>query len=680
MNSEIPQEISKLLKHFDDLIEKKKYKLVLDEIDLYKPYYGNLRHFLCTCLKVYFLTKNYIEVDNLLTKLINFCETENQNQNLLQIRYQNYKNQYLDPKYKPPLYNPVLQGKFITITMTTCKRLSLFITTVNSMIINITDLNLVSEWIVIDDNSSESDRNIMRSKFPFIRFIWKSEVDSGHARSLNILFSQVETPYVFHVEDDWKFITKQPYLSMTLNVLLQNNKYGQCLINQHYTETLENWDWEGGKICSLKQNLNLSFNYIEHVNNTENVKKGCSYWPHFSLRPSLFRSDCLRLKKFSEDPNIHFELDYAHIYFHENQYLSCFLQGINTIHIGKLTSDKYGYNAYFLNNQPQFGANTFLELPPLTIINLNQRRYDRRIKMDSQLKPYYDKLTWSYYPAVDGKKINNNHQFYQLFDNNDYNYRTGMVGCALSHIHLWMSYLIKSKDKETPLIVLEDDVKICEKFDKKLSEVVHAMRVEHFDLLMIGHFPRQNNTKLSNIRLIQKQAFQALSESLGGTIGYMVTKKGCHILLTYIEEVGMTNCIDTMMQKCGDRLRLGYIDGNLENQLITSECFDGKNKNSLDTDIQFEYSNYAVDLFERLKKENQYLTEQNIVFNTVKTSILSKQDYENNFIYSVGIMLSNVIAKDQITEKLLIERNPNKLFVSENMKDSLISLEKILGS
>ncbi len=42
----------------------------------------------------------------------------------------------------------------ITFTMTTCKRLDLFVPTMNSFLRCCTDRHLISRWIIVDDNSS----------------------------------------------------------------------------------------------------------------------------------------------------------------------------------------------------------------------------------------------------------------------------------------------------------------------------------------------------------------------------------------------------------------------------------------------------------------------------------------------------------------------------------------------
>src|SRR5581483_3240428 len=53
-------------------------------------------------------------------------------------------------------------NKTIIFTITTCKRFDLFTSTMNSFLNCCLDLNLIDEWICIDDNSNETDRESMK--------------------------------------------------------------------------------------------------------------------------------------------------------------------------------------------------------------------------------------------------------------------------------------------------------------------------------------------------------------------------------------------------------------------------------------------------------------------------------------------------------------------------------------
>ena len=94
----------------------------------------------------------------------------------------------------------------LTFTITTCKRLDYFIESMDTFILRCQDIDFIDLWICIDNNSSESDRNIMKERYPFFTFIYKTVETKGHAKSMNILWDTIKTDYVFHFEDDWKII------------------------------------------------------------------------------------------------------------------------------------------------------------------------------------------------------------------------------------------------------------------------------------------------------------------------------------------------------------------------------------------------------------------------------------------------------------------------------------------
>lgn len=73
----------------------------------------------------------------------------------------------------------VIQNKtkdfpLITLTITSCKRLDLFVKTINSFMQCCKDIHLIDEWFCVDDNSSIEDRLRMQELYPFINFYFKT--------------------------------------------------------------------------------------------------------------------------------------------------------------------------------------------------------------------------------------------------------------------------------------------------------------------------------------------------------------------------------------------------------------------------------------------------------------------------------------------------------------------------
>nr|QBK85315.1 MAG: glycosyltransferase family 25 LPS biosynthesis protein [Iridovirus LCIVAC01] len=553
----------------------------------------------------------------------------------------------------------------VTFTITTCKRYDLFEKTINSFINCCEDLHMIDSWLCIDDNSSQEDRLKMQKKYPFFRFYFKGKELKGHAQSMNIIWKQVKTPYLFHIEDDWQFFKKRPYISHCLSVLGESETYGQCLINKNYAETGDDFDIIGGEFKRTPSGIGYFIH--DHYPNEKmhefiqkhGIGKNCAYWPHFSFRPSLLKMNALKIVgKFNPQAS-HFEMEYAHRWV-KNGFGSTFLEGINSLHIGRLTSERHDQtklNAYQLNNEAQFtGKPAVVEEPKVKkrintwVINLEpkksnpepklavieevedisdyiqlktwivnlERRPDRWEKFEKEIEDRLNFLKCERYYAVDGKLLDKNSiQLQRLFNENDYNWRVGLVGCALSHIKLWIELL---KDECEAYLILEDDAEILPNFEHRLCNIAHEADYKDWDVIFLGHHIYEkyvdSSTFNSNntVRCEKWNRIISLTKSRGGTFGYLVSKRGAQGLLNFINNRGMTNGIDTMMQKAADDLNVYYTSPHL----VKSECFTGQNYNNLDTDIQFDHTSLAVDLETRERQEKEYYTERGYTINISK--------------------------------------------------------------
>lgn len=94
----------------------------------------------------------------------------------------------------------------ITLAITTCRRLHMFLRTVTSLQRCLGPLpnKEIVRVLIVDDNSSEEDRNTMLKMFPQFDFVFKDVGERGHAISLNIIFEKTITRYVMYIEDDWE--------------------------------------------------------------------------------------------------------------------------------------------------------------------------------------------------------------------------------------------------------------------------------------------------------------------------------------------------------------------------------------------------------------------------------------------------------------------------------------------
>lgn len=480
--------------------------------------------------------------------------------------------------------------------MTTCKRLDLFRKTVNSFIECCLDLTYISidKWLVIDDNSSEEDRLEMKKLYPFMTFIFKTPSQKGHARSINLLLRNVKTPYIFHLEDDWQFYHKDYFLTHLLQVINEDESYKQVLLNNMYSETPDQEYLVGGIQKTTIATPCLNYIIHEYVTDEKDkqdfntkwgFKPNCSYWPHFSFRPGITDMSIFKtLGDFKEDV-WHFEMNFAHEYVKQG-YLTCFLPGMVCKHTGKLTHDKDGINAYVLNNEVQFYGEkilTWMKRLNIQYINLD-RRPDRKFLFESIMKNISTPITR--FSAVDGNKLTMTPQLYHLFDKNDYNYRRGIVGCALSHIKIWINHLYSDSPKDI-LMVMEDDLYFNPKYDENkfedtVEKCIDEMHKNDIDLLFIQYTKRNSVTHDDSFMIRIVNYNEAYDLSHGGTGCYIITKKGIEKLLEFINETSMTNAIDTMMQKSADVMKVGYVFPDYVILDMTDK--------QIDTDIQFDFN------------------------------------------------------------------------------------------
>jgi len=528
----------------------------------------------------------------------------------------------------------------ITLTITTCKRFDLFEKTINS-VINCFDINLIDKWFCVDDNSSEEDREKMKSLYPFFEFYWKNTSEKGHPQSMNIIRNHIKTPYYFHLEDDWKFFTPMKYLHYALEVLQQNPRYGQCLFNKNYAEIETDIDVKGG----LYMTTHSGFRYYIHefVHNSQELDKwvakyghckSSNYWPHFSFRPSLVRTSVIKNIGEFDIIKSHFEMDYAYKYT-SHGYISTFFEGIYSLHIGRLTSernDNTKLNAYQLNDEIQFYGKEDKKVLSSSIktfvVNLDRRpdRWEKFIKNNKEL----DFLNYKRFSGIDGEKMKSTPQLQQIFENNDYNMRKGMVGCFMSHIVLY-TQLINSNDEI--YLILEDDLEVTNDFKKKFEDLCELLKQKEWDFCFIGHHVRNTQelewfNKESMPTIEKYDTYKSLVKSLGGTTAYLISKNGAKKYLDFLDSTGCTNGADTCIQKSADKLNVYYCCPNL----IFSECFRGQD--NIDSNIQYDYSSLSKTVDERLKDEIDYYNENKVPIQEITNvnDILSicNQPQDNN--------------------------------------------------
>ncbi len=257
----------------------------------------------------------------------------------------------------------------VIFTVTTCKRFDLFEKTINSLINATLDVEMIQEWLCVDDNSSEEDRELMRERYPFFNFILKGPEEKGHSKSMNLVRDYVIKSgykYTMHFEDDWQTVAEMEFLRPSIRIMEESPAplgIHQVVHNRQYVQLIRprDIDLKGG----IQQYLGDQTRYILHEfhpNGSESQQEfwrrvgggySACYWPYYSLNPSVMKSEVYRcLGPFREDVR-HFEMDYANRFTNAG-FRTAFLDGIFRLHIGKLIGEEGKKNAYELNELTQF--------------------------------------------------------------------------------------------------------------------------------------------------------------------------------------------------------------------------------------------------------------------------------------------------------------------------------------
>ena len=194
------------------------------------------------------------------------------------------------------------------------------------------------------------------------------------------------------------------------------------------------------------------------------------------------------------------------------------------------------------------------------MVNLNRRSDRIENFYNTYIKKYpnfFKKLIR--FPAVDGKTYDfkddmhlfNLRQLPFKAQRNPYQnhgYKAGVLGCALSHFNIWKKLVETDQQKENDFIlVLEDDIKLCDNFDIKLNELLNDLnKDEKWGICFVGFTDYKDfgDTKISD-KLIQFSGETRLNG--GGTFAYLIRKKGARKLVENALKYKIQQAIDWFM-------------------------------------------------------------------------------------------------------------------------------------
>lgn len=174
----------------------------------------------------------------------------------------------------------------VTVCLTSCGRQDLLEKTIQSFYAFNT--YPITRFIVSEDSGIKGINKNLQSKYPEIEFI-NDGIKQGQIKSIDSMYKQVTTPYIFHCEDDWQFYRKG-FIEESLSIL---SKHPEAL-------TL----WLRGKNDTNGHPFTWS---AQH--NSNKLKINHKGWHGFTFNPTVKRlSDYQRIGSYSAvtifDPKI----------------------------------------------------------------------------------------------------------------------------------------------------------------------------------------------------------------------------------------------------------------------------------------------------------------------------------------------------------------------------------------
>ena len=110
-------------------------------------------------------------------------------------------------------------NKKVTVVLTSCNRVDLLDKTIESF--HKYNTYPIEEFIIIEDSTDTKAIEHIKNKYSDYNLIFNDK-NLGTFKSIDIAYSKVRTPYVFHLEDDWEFV-KEGFIEDSMKILDNNS-------------------------------------------------------------------------------------------------------------------------------------------------------------------------------------------------------------------------------------------------------------------------------------------------------------------------------------------------------------------------------------------------------------------------------------------------------------------------
>lgn len=185
--------------------------------------------------------------------------------------------------------------------------------------------------------------------------------------------------------------------------------------------------------------------------------------------------------------------------------------------------------------------------PPIVVLNL-KRRTDRWAAWvrEAERVGMTDYTRWE---AVDGEKLVITPEIQKLFLNSNFDMRPGIVGCALTHMNIWLHI---TENKIPSLIILEDDALLNEPLT--MPDLPSRWDLFYYGgaLLRKQYEPPEGPVRAAyppGIPINDKVLIPKFPDHMYfTTVGYMLSYSGACKLLERLIRVGFNKPVDRFMR------------------------------------------------------------------------------------------------------------------------------------
>lgn len=167
----------------------------------------------------------------------------------------------------------------IVFTCTTSQRYFLFQDMMLSFYNTCKDVDLISKFYCIDDGSSKIEYGQMLRMFPKMK-IHRSP-GTGQLLSIQTLIAMVDefgADYIFHTEDDWKFLIEDKIITKCLDIMATDDRIKQV--------TLRPWECMYVKHGSIDYRMHV-YDPMDYKKDWDIIKYNDCTMGGLTLNPSL---------------------------------------------------------------------------------------------------------------------------------------------------------------------------------------------------------------------------------------------------------------------------------------------------------------------------------------------------------------------------------------------------------